>query len=179
MTQEKLFEEKPDELLGIDWDQTNPFRRRPRQTSKDAYKAIVIDGGLNGMQAETYGILYDFGPMTQAMAVKIWRKRTGSESSAPQKRFQELKKMGVIQEVGVEACAVSGRKVIWWDVTARLPRKSDISMRRDAKKRIWDNAYAMVQAWRKNHSQDRKIKILQQLEEDFRIMGEGGNAYQA
>ena len=44
-------------------------------------------------------------------------------------RFTELKNLGVIHEVGVRKCKVTGYKVTEWDVTNNLPKKSTESIR--------------------------------------------------
>jgi hypothetical protein len=42
-------------------------------------------------------------------------------------RFTELRKLGVIYEVGNRKCSVTGRTAIEWDLTDRLPVETKIT----------------------------------------------------
>lgn len=94
-----------------------------RQTSVDAYNMIKENGLLSQRRFEVYDVLFNHGPLTQGETCdKItpgWKR--SNQSYTP--RFAELKKLGVIIEIGERECSITGRKALSWDVTDKLPLK--------------------------------------------------------
>lgn len=87
-----------------------------RQTSASVYHKINAQGLLSKMRLSVYNALYQHGPAT---AQEIFRHlRCDTNQSG---RFTELRDLGVIREVRVRPCSVTGHEVIEWDVTANLP----------------------------------------------------------
>lgn len=75
---------------------------------------------------EVYSALFKAGPMTaNEVFVHLYGQTGGPKNAASNSaaRFSELRDMGVIKEVGVRSCRVTGMNVIEWDVTSRLPVK--------------------------------------------------------
>lgn len=89
-----------------------------RQTSIAAYRSIKENGLLSKRRWEVYDYLFVNGPCT---ALRVWREvAPKSANGGITTRFSELKRMGVVQEVG-ETKDATGMRAILWDVTARLP----------------------------------------------------------
>jgi hypothetical protein len=111
-----------------------------RKTSIEAYKEIESNGLLEGLLWITYRALYQFGPMTQNETCrKINNGDIQDRSIMP--RFAQLKKYGVIEEIGTKKCDVTGREVLLWDVTANLPRKIE----KKASRRVWYGLYSRIE----------------------------------
>jgi len=101
-------------------------RKYIRQTSIDAYNEIKAKGLLSKRRMEVYSTLYHHGPLTANEVFKILSKNGDAATCAASNsaaRFSELREMGVICEVQVRKCSVTGMNVIEWDVTPSLPRK--------------------------------------------------------
>lgn len=88
-----------------------------RSTSIQAYQAMLQSGLLGARQKQAYAVLFHFGPLT------------GNELSARMKmpgqwkRCSELKKRGLVTEVGERNCSITGINCITWDVTSNVPQK--------------------------------------------------------
>lgn len=91
-----------------------------RQTSIDVYREIEAEGLLSKRRWEAYSTLFNHGPIT---AMETARKIPGTLDHSISPRFAELKRMGLIREVGERACRITGRNCIIWDVTNNLPIK--------------------------------------------------------
>lgn len=96
-----------------------------RQTSREAYNSIVHGNLLSRMRLETYELLFFFGPMTASELLVKGRQIHGMKSQRDnyQKRLGELRDSGVAYEVRERKCYITGRHVIEWDVTDKLPEK--------------------------------------------------------
>lgn len=92
-------------------------RKYVRQTSIDAYHEMESKGLLTGRRWEIYDIVFNHGPMTATEVFQQLGLKTNQSG-----RFTELRDMGVLCEVQVRKCSVTGMKVIEWDVTPNLPR---------------------------------------------------------
>lgn len=92
-----------------------------RQTSIESYNAIKNEGLLGRLQFDIYSWLYAYGPASQNKVVEAFKLRASQSSITP--RFAELEKSGVIQTVGESTCPMTGRNVLMWDVTSKLPIK--------------------------------------------------------
>lgn len=94
-----------------------------RQTSIDCYNQIRAEGLLSKRRLEVYEYLFNHGPMTMGeLFSKIPQSKNVSQASITP-RFAELRDFGVIYEKCVRECKVTGRTVIEWDLTNKLPQK--------------------------------------------------------
>lgn len=91
-----------------------------RQTSIDVYHQIESEGLLSQRRWQVYETLYHHGPLT-AMETGRLIKSALDHSISP--RFAELKRLGVIEEVGRRHCTITGRISLIWATTENLPRK--------------------------------------------------------
>lgn len=90
-----------------------------RQTSIEVYKQIEAEGLLSKRRFEIYRCVFNNGPLTQMEAARF----TGLLDHSVTPRFAELERQGVITTVGERKCSITGRRVLIWDVTDRLPSK--------------------------------------------------------
>lgn len=93
-----------------------------RQTSIDVYHQIEAEGLLSKLRLEVYKALFKSGPCTALELYSRAFKGTHRDHSITP-RFSELEASGVIRSVGETKCKISGRTVILWDVTSKLPEK--------------------------------------------------------
>jgi hypothetical protein len=101
-----------------------------RQTSTDVYHQIQTEGLLSKARWLVYSELFTYGPLTGSEL----DQRLSARGSMAHKRLSELKDIGVVAEVGLKKCSVSGREVLSWDVTAFLPsQREKVSCRSPAK----------------------------------------------
>jgi hypothetical protein len=91
-----------------------------RQTSIDCYNKIKEEGLLSNMRFKVYEAILRKAPCTsgEAFATMTTKENQISQSRA---RFTELRELGVIYEKGEKKCSITGRSVIEWDLTDRLP----------------------------------------------------------
>jgi len=103
-----------------------------RQTSIDCYNQIKIDGSLSKMRFEVYEAIFMNAPCTSSEAM-INRLNSSNVLSQSRARFTELRELGVIYEKGEKKCSITGRNVIEWDLTDRLPTnlKASTSTKKD------------------------------------------------
>ena len=90
------------------------------QTSIDCYNQIKEEGLLSNMRFKVYEAILKKAPCTsgEAFATMTTKENQISQSRA---RFTELRELGVIYERGEKQCSITGRNVIEWDLTDRLP----------------------------------------------------------
>ncbi len=96
--------------------------RLPRATSVTAHEAVMADGTVRDQQKQIYSALYRHGPMTATECIQVVNEsgtRTISENTHT--RFAELRRRGVIHEVGKKVCAHTKKRCISWDVTGEPP----------------------------------------------------------
>tara|TARA_B110000908_G_C10236527_1_gene443653 strand:+ start:255 stop:677 length:423 start_codon:yes stop_codon:yes gene_type:complete len=91
-----------------------------RQTSIDCYNEIKANGLLSKKRLQVYVAILKNAPCTsgEAFATMITKENQISQSRA---RFTELRELGVIYEKGNKKCRVTGKNVIEWDLTNKLP----------------------------------------------------------
>jgi hypothetical protein len=95
-----------------------------RKTSIEVFKQIEAEGLLSKLRFDVYSALFEFGPCTALeLYDRCFSKTSRDHSITP--RFSELERLGVIQPLKERSCNVSGRNVMVWDVTDRLPLKLD------------------------------------------------------
>lgn len=127
-----------------------------RQTSIDCYNAIKANGLLSKRRMEVYEILFKYGPMTANEIVRISKiSYPNTNPSSFHARLSELKKYGVIVEIGEKKDIVSNNNCLIWDLTDRLPKKIKLST--SAKKlKVIDALNALRQLYKnKNTSTDK------------------------
>lgn len=93
-----------------------------RKTSAEAFQKIKDEGLLSKRRLEVYETLYTYGPMT-GMELLMRLKRTTNVDSQVRARLNELRELGVAEEVGEVRCSITKMHVIQWDVTDRLPER--------------------------------------------------------
>ena len=91
-----------------------------RETSIDCYNKIKSKGLLSKIRFQVYEAIYKCAPCTSSEAMKGILNSTNvlSQSRA---RFTELRDLGVIYEKSIRKCKITGRNVIEWDLTDKLP----------------------------------------------------------
>lgn len=102
-----------------------------RKTSAKVYKRIEKEGLLSKMRFLIYSCLYQSGPLTASEVFHTLKLKTNQSG-----RFTELREIGVIREIGTTECSMTGNKVILWDVTDKMPRKTSIVEKRKKKAKI-------------------------------------------
>ena len=92
---------------------------KTRQTSIDCYNEIKNSNLLAKRRFETFNAIFKSAPCTRQEALEHTNPFNALSLSAA--RFTELRRLGVIYEVRVRECRVTGRNVIEWDLTDALP----------------------------------------------------------
>jgi hypothetical protein len=95
-----------------------------RQTSIDCYNQIKAQGLLSKMRFKVYECILTNAPCTSAEALSNMLSKNSAITSS-RARFTELRELGVIYEKGIRKCTVTGRNVIEWDLTDKLPIKPE------------------------------------------------------
>jgi hypothetical protein len=90
-----------------------------RQTSIDCYNEIKQTGLLSKRRLEVYEALLYSAPCTSSEAIRNAKTTFGVFGVSS--RFTELRDLGVIYERGEKECSITGRNVIEWDLTDKLP----------------------------------------------------------
>jgi hypothetical protein len=117
-----------------------------RQTSIECYNKIKQEGLLSKRRLEVYEALLSSAPCTSSEAIKNARTTFGVFGVSS--RFTELRDLGVIYEKGVKKCSITGRNVIEWDLTDRLP--INIKNSNKTKKQRLDDALNSLRELYKN-----------------------------
>jgi hypothetical protein len=130
-----------------------------RQTSVDCFNKIKSEGLLAKRRLEVYEAIFKNAPCTTNEALKdIYSGSHGVGS-----RTTELRDLGVIYEKGIRPCKVTGRNVIEWDLTDKLP--IDTKVFTDTKKdRVNNSLNALRELYKnKNNSTDDDWKNVADL----------------
>ena len=95
-----------------------------RETSIEAYIALVEENKLPKANRAVYEYLYKNGPTTQ----KKTERALGDRTYTMRPRFAQLERMGLIKVCGEIKCEETNRQNILWDVTSLMeplpiPRK--------------------------------------------------------
>ena len=90
-----------------------------RQTSIECFNKIKQEGLLSKRRLEVYEALYTSAPCTSSEAIRNAKTTFGVFGVSS--RFTELRDLGVIYEKGEKQCTITGRNVIEWDLTDKLP----------------------------------------------------------
>ena len=94
---------------------------KTRQTSIDCYNQIKNSGLLSKRRFETFEAIIKIAPCTASEVQHSINYNNGGRDCM--KRISELRDRGVIYEVKTRECRVTGRNVIEWDLTDKLPIK--------------------------------------------------------
>lgn len=89
---------------------------KTRQTSIDCYNQIKSEGLLSKRRLQVYESIFNYAPCTASEVFNDKNLKTNQSG-----RFTELRDLGVIYEKGERLCRVTGRNVIEWDLTDKLP----------------------------------------------------------
>ena len=90
-----------------------------RQTSIDCYNQIKEQGLLSNMRFKVYEAILKEAPCTASEVQHSINYNNGGRDCM--KRISELRDRGVICEVRTRECRITGKNVIEWDLTDRLP----------------------------------------------------------
>lgn len=94
-----------------------------RQTSIDCYNQIKAQGLLSKRRFEVYEKLLTVAPCTASELQKSMDYNNGGRDCM--KRLSELRDLGTIYEKRERKCNVTGKIVIEWDLTDKLPNKPE------------------------------------------------------
>lgn len=89
-----------------------------RETSIEVYHQIRDEGLLSAMRFAVYDAVFRYGPCTCSELCD--RMKMLPSNASP--RLTELRDLGVVKELGTAPCPITGREVILWDVTDKLPQ---------------------------------------------------------
>ena len=98
------------------------MKTTPRETSIKAYHEIDEEGLLTKNIFKAYVALYANGPCTSRELDGFLGVLTSGRKRAQQPRVKSLVDQGVAKETGRTVCSITGRKVLYYDVTAELPK---------------------------------------------------------
>ena len=134
---------------------------KTRQTSIDCYNQIKANGLLSKRRFEVYEALLSSAPCTSSEAIRNAKTTFGVFGVSS--RFTELRDLGVIYEVRTRECTVTGRNVIEWDLTDRLP--VNVKKSNKTKKNKIDDALNSLRELYKNKdtSTDQDWKLVADL----------------
>ena len=98
---------------------------KTRQTSIDCYRQIKSEGLLSKRRLQVYEILLENGCLTGTELSILFKQKhfSSNHSEGIRNRISELFDRGVVYEKGIVECKSTGRKVIQWDLTDKLPLK--------------------------------------------------------
>ena len=129
-----------------------------RKTSIECFSKIKQEGLLSKRRLQVYESIFNYAPCTASEVFNDKNLKTNQSG-----RFTELRDLGVIYEKGERLCRITGRNVIEWDLTDRLP--IDFKNKNKTKKqRINDaiNSFRMLYK-NKNNSTTEDWKIVADL----------------
>tara|TARA_R110002012_G_scaffold42895_1_gene116362 strand:+ start:875 stop:1294 length:420 start_codon:yes stop_codon:yes gene_type:complete len=134
---------------------------KTRQTSIDCYNEIRLNDLLPKRRLETFEAILKSAPCTRQEALEHTNPLNALSLSAA--RFTELRRLGVIYEKSVRPCKVTGRNVIEWDLTDRLP--VNVKKSNKTKKNKIDDALNSLRELYKNKdtSSDEDWKLVADL----------------
>jgi len=134
---------------------------KTRQTSIDCYNQIRANGLLSKRRFEVYEALLSSAPCTSSEAIRNAKTTFGVFGVSS--RFTELRDLGVIYEVRTRQCTVTGRNVIEWDLTDKLP--VNVKKSNKTKKHKIDDALNSLRELYKNKdtSTDQDWKLVADL----------------
>jgi hypothetical protein len=93
-----------------------------RQTSIDCYNQIKANGLLSKLRLRALNAMLYSSPCT-AGELQSHIDRNQIQVKHSWKLLSQLRDLGVIYEKGIRKCNVTGKNVIEWDLTDKLPLK--------------------------------------------------------
>ena len=87
-----------------------------RKTSIECFNKIKQEGLLSKRRLQVYESIFNHAPCTASEVFNDKNLKTNQSG-----RFTELRDLGVIYEKGERTCSITGKNVIEWDLTDRLP----------------------------------------------------------
>ena len=102
-----------------------------RQTSIDCFIKIKQEGLLSKRRLEVYEAILKNAPCTTNEALKDIHSGSHGVGS----RTTELRDAGVIYEKDVRPCNITGRNVIEWDLTDKLPFNTKVPSKTKSQKK--------------------------------------------
>ena len=129
-----------------------------RKTSIECFSKIKQEGLLSKRRLQVYESIFNYAPCTASEVFNDKNLKTNQSG-----RFTELRDLGVIYEKGERLCRITGRNVIEWDLTDRLPINFK-NKNKTKKQRINDaiNSFRMLYK-NKNNSTTEDWKIVAYL----------------
>lgn len=91
-----------------------------RQTSIDCYNQIKSEGLLSKLRLMTYNAMLYSAPCT-AVELQGFIEKNSIGVKHAWKLLSQLRDLGVVYEKRERLCSITGRNVIEWDLTDRLP----------------------------------------------------------
>ena len=136
---------------------------KTRQTSIDCYNEIKNSNLLAQRRFETFNAIFKSAPCTRQEALEHTNPINALSLSAA--RFTELRRIGVIYEKDVRPCKVTGRNVIEWDLTDKLPFHKKILSKTKSQKKIeaLNSLRLLYKKKVKDYSTDEDWKIVADL----------------
>ena len=94
-----------------------------RSTSKKSLREVIESGVLGDMQKMVYEALHSYGPCTANELYKHLTRRKKINQANITTRLGELRAMGSAAEKGKRVCSVTGKRVLVWECTHKIPIK--------------------------------------------------------
>ena len=138
---------------------------KTRQTSIDCYRQIKSEGLLSKRRLQVFEILLENGCLTGTEISILFKRKhfSSNHSEGIRNRITELFDRGVVYEKGIVECKSTGRKVIQWDLTDKLPIKIK-SSNKTKKQKINDALNSLRKLYKnKDASSDEDWKIVADL----------------
>ena len=96
-----------------------------RQTSIDCYNQIKAQGLLSKLRLATHYAMLYASPCT-AGELQSYIDKNGIKVKHAWKLLSQLRDLGVVYEMNERKCNITGRVVIEWELTDKLPIKADL-----------------------------------------------------
>jgi hypothetical protein len=130
-----------------------------QQTSIDTYNQIKAEGLLSKMRLKVLSKLVLIAPATASELADFIGYENGGRKA--HSRLSELKDLGVIYEKCTRKCRITGRNVIEWDLTNRLPKA--LSQNKKPKQERLEKAFVALREVYKNKNDNDKWRKLADL----------------
>lgn len=133
-----------------------------RQTSIDCFNQIKAEGLLSKLRLKTLNAMLYSAPCT-AGELQSYIDKNGIKVKHAWKLLSQLRDFGVVYEKTERKCNVTGRVVIEWDLTDKLPIKPSTTSN-TKKQRVEDTLDALRELYRtKDISTDNDWKKVADL----------------
>jgi hypothetical protein len=118
-----------------------------RQTSIDCYNQIKAQGLLSKLRLATHYAMLHSAPCT-AGELQSYIDKNGIKVKHAWKLLSQLRDLGVVYEKNERKCNVTGRVVIEWELTDKLPIKS-LTPPNTKKQRVEDCLISLRELYKK------------------------------